>query len=1195
MNAILSPYVLIMITAAIVCMSIVAYVWSRHRSNSETIPLVLLLLGITEWIIAALLGLVDQNLAHKILWAKVEYIGVVSVPLAVLGYVLYHSGSNQKLTVKRLAWLALIPVITLILAWTNGNHGLIWAKYIPYREHGLVLSDKTYGLGFWIYWVYSYLVLLAATVLSIRLSLVSPKLFRWQSILIVIGILMPWAGNLLYVLHINPFGNLDLTPLAFSITGIALAIGMFQWQLFDIKPIAQAAAIAGMADGLLILDNQNRIMDVNPAARAILGLDLQELVGKQIEQIITDWLPFSERPDRTNGKSMELKLKGGMENRDYEISDSPFYEKPGSPGGTIVFLHDTTNRKRLEEKLREMERKHAEALLQQAEDKFAILYQNMSVGVIYQNADGKVTDMNPAAERILGVELGQLSDLNPIRANVKTIREDGSDIPIEEYPSMVSLKTGKPLHDQLMGVCFQNEKEYRWITVSAMPQFKPGENKPYQVFVTFNDVTEHKRAENALRESEQRFRDLFFASPDALMLIDPSDPDTDWSIVDCNEVACQMNGYTREELVGKSIDILNTSKGTPQERAAYLEHIRRAGVLHLEASHRHRDGHIYPIEISTSIVTSEGRELVLGIDRDITERKQVENALRESEVRFRTLVEQVPAVTYIASIDETSSTQYISPQIENFVGVSPEEYLKDPEIWPQQLHPEDRDRVLEELHQSHESGKPFISEYRMVSRDGRVVWFRDEARVVQDDDGEAMFLQGLLFDITERKLAEEKLRASEIRYRELFNNINSGVAVYEVKDDGRDFIFKNFNRAGERIDHDSRERLIGKSIFDVRPGAEEFGLVDVFRKVWQTGQPAHHPVTLYKDKHLIGWYENYVYKISPNEIVAVFEDVTERKLAEEKLGESEKKYRDLINGMNDTVWVIDFDTTILDVNNAASNYLGYTRDELLSMNISDVDVDLIPEQIQNLASNMPKDEVQVFETWHTTKDGRKLPVEISSSLVVYEGKTAIMSIARDITERKQAEQQIKLQLKRMRALNEIDRAIASSLDMRLSLDILLSEVLSQLNVDAAAVLLLDGYSHSLEYVAGTGFRSSQIRNSRMRLGDGLAGKVGLERKSLRIPDLEEAGSQFKRAELLKDEKFVEYFGVPLVAKGQLKGVLEIFHRVHLYPDQEEAHERDKNGSGLGLAIARQLVTLHGGRIWVESAPDMTSFIFELPV
>lgn len=136
------------------------------------------------------------------------------------------------------------------------------------------------------------------------------------------------------------------------------------------------------------------------------------------------------------------------------------------------------------------------------------------------------------------------------------------------------------------------------------------------------NITERKQAEETLRESEERFHRLFEASPEAIMLLDPDDPAVNWPIVDCNEIACQMNGYTREELIGKSIDILNISVGTPEERVSYLERLRHEGVTHLETFHRHRDGHIFPIEVSTSIVTFEGRELILGIDRDITERKR---------------------------------------------------------------------------------------------------------------------------------------------------------------------------------------------------------------------------------------------------------------------------------------------------------------------------------------------------------------------------------------------------------------------------------------------------------------------------------------------------------------------------------------------------------------------------------------------
>ena len=133
----------------------------------------------------------------------------------------------------------------------------------------------------------------------------------------------------------------------------------------------------------------------------------------------------------------------------------------------------------------------------------------------------------------------------------------------------------------------------------------------------------------------------------------------------------------------------------------------------------------------------------------------------------------------------------------------------------------------------------------------------------------------------EYKQIEDSLRESENRYRELFENINNGVAVYEVIGAGEDFVFKNYNRAAEKLDNDKRERLIGKSVMEVRPGIKKFGLLDVFRRVWKTGEPERHPLTMYEDNQLKGWYDNYVYKLSSGEIVAVFENVTERKQTEE--------------------------------------------------------------------------------------------------------------------------------------------------------------------------------------------------------------------------------------------------------------------------------------------------------------------------
>jgi PAS domain S-box-containing protein len=181
----------------------------------------------------------------------------------------------------------------------------------------------------------------------------------------------------------------------------------------------------------------------------------------------------------------------------------------------------------------------------------------------------------------------------------------------------------------------------------------------------------------------------------------------------------------------------------------------------------------------------------------------------------------------------------------------------------------------------------------------------------------------------ERKVAVDALAESEERLRMMFENMGDAVAIYEAVDCGNDFIFKDFNRAAEKLECMQREDLIGKSVLDVFPGVVDFGLFEVFQRVWQTGEPEHLPVSFYKGETIAGWSENYVYKLPSGEVVAIYKDVTERKAAEEALLESEKRLRLIAENMPVMLDAFDDKGDIIVWNSECEKVTGFSSREII--------------------------------------------------------------------------------------------------------------------------------------------------------------------------------------------------------------------------------------------------------------------------
>ena len=324
------------------------------------------------------------------------------------------------------------------------------------------------------------------------------------------------------------------------------------------------------------------------------------------------------------------------------------------------------------------------------------------------------------------------------------------------------------------------------------------------------DITERKGAEERLRETERRLSTLLAHTP-AMVYRCRNEPD--WPEEYVSDYALELTGYPASAymddptLFGSLISEKDRQRiwDEVQEAVGGGERFRLHYAIH------HRDGGLRFVEETGQGVYDEsgGVVAVEGLIYDVTQRKRIEAAHREAEERYRTLVEQMPAVTYVDPVDDPDTSLYTSPQIERMLGYTPEEWM-DGKLWPKRLHPEDRERVLaaDERFERGSDGV-FDEEYRLLAKDGSVVWVREEAVLVRDGQGAPLYWQGIMHDVTERRGAEEALRRSEERYRNVVE-VQTELVCRFLPDLTLTFV----NDAYARYFGKRSEELIGSGLLD---------------------------------------------------------------------------------------------------------------------------------------------------------------------------------------------------------------------------------------------------------------------------------------------------------------------------------------------------------------------------------------------
>ena len=338
-----TPFASLLGFAALVSGLLAIYIWDRRDAPGAKSAAVLMV-ALCLWSVGHTLQFMGVELETKVFWAKMQYFGIATAPVALLLFALAFSGRGAWLTKQKFFVLALLPLLTLLLALSNEVHHLIWPDWSLVSLSGSTMLRLDHGSVFWLYTIYAYGLLATSAVLIVQALNRRPREYRGQSISILLGISVPWITNLVS----NLVYQVDLTPFAFIVSGLAFAWSIYKYRLFEVPPNAFETVIASMSDPVFILDMRNRFVNINSAGLQMLGLSNAAVLGHDTGEVFQNRDDFLDGYQHALNIREEITVGEEVERRYYELSISPLTDRFDKILGRAVILHDISDRKQAE-------------------------------------------------------------------------------------------------------------------------------------------------------------------------------------------------------------------------------------------------------------------------------------------------------------------------------------------------------------------------------------------------------------------------------------------------------------------------------------------------------------------------------------------------------------------------------------------------------------------------------------------------------------------------------------------------------------------------------------------------------------------------------------------------------------------------------------------------------------------------------
>jgi PAS domain S-box-containing protein len=474
-------YVVILTVSILISTFLMLRLWSL-RTRPGAGSLIIAIIALMIWSMGYILEIVSPQLGAKIVWAKIEYLGFASLPLAIFTFAMIFSRRGEWLTRNRMMLLSVIPITTVVMALTNDWHQLIWTSIRMPEDSviGFVVVDHSHW--FYVHTAYSYTLVFFSTVFFALVAWKDRGLYRTQALIMLTGMLMPWVANITYLFLWKAFPSagwmhIDMTPLAFLFTIIGLEVGYSRYRLADIIPVAQNTIFNSMLDGVVVLDLQSRILELNPSAAKIFQRQSYELIGQPIEKILPQWKDWVQSTRPGFQTSRELQVKNDRWNYIYSVRFETILDHDKHASGYMIFLSDTTEQKRSREQI----------MLQSS------ALEAVSSGIVITDIEGNIQWINPAFTRMTGYAPNEA-----IGRNIRILKsgEQSDEFYKRMWTTVTARRTwhGELINRRKDGTHFVEE-------MTITPLVQPDDGHISNFIAVKQDITDRKKADDELRQA----------------------------------------------------------------------------------------------------------------------------------------------------------------------------------------------------------------------------------------------------------------------------------------------------------------------------------------------------------------------------------------------------------------------------------------------------------------------------------------------------------------------------------------------------------------------------------------------------------------------------------------------------------------------------------------------------------------------